>query len=509
MQCQTFLYARKSSEEDDRQALSLDAQEKECRAYAERQAIELGEVIREAHSARKPGRPKFQELLLRIDRLHAGGAPVRVLCHKPDRLLRNLGDWARINDLMERGVEFVFVTGSYPNNAQGKMAFGINVLFAKYYVDNLSEEVKKGFREKIARGEWPHAAPLGYRNAGGRIEVDPQTAPLVRRAFEYCATGEYSLAQLADRLHGEGLVGRRSGRKLAKNILATHLLSNPFYCGLLRTRSGLYPASHPPLITTALFEQVQARLKGNSRPRAYRRSFRFAGLIACGVCGGAVVGDVKKGRYTYYRCSHRRGPCSEGYLREEAVGEALRSALAAALHLPPPLEAALRDAAAKCAAEEQQLRSAERPELERRLRVLDERLGALLDLRLGGAVSDAEYAAKRTELVGAQAKIRERLAAFELAPDGIPERVDWFIATCQRLPETLLARPPAEIREALRIVGSNYRLRDKKIDFEPVTPFDMAVQMRNRPVWRASRDEVDTLVFEIARYAMPGTGQAA
>src|SRR5690348_4714186 len=121
MPCYTFLYVRKSSEEDDRQALSLDAQENECRAYARRHGLPIEEVIREAHSARKPGRPLFEAMVRRIQELRRQEVPVRVLCHKPDRLLRNIGDWARIDQLMESGVEMVFVTGSYENNAQGKM----------------------------------------------------------------------------------------------------------------------------------------------------------------------------------------------------------------------------------------------------------------------------------------------------------------------------------------------------------------------------------------------------
>jgi site-specific DNA recombinase len=223
-----ILYARKSSEEDDRQTLSLDAQEEECREYAKRHHLQITEVIREAHSARKPGRPKFQTMLHQIERLRKSNTPVSILCHKPDRLLRNLSDWAKINDLMENGLECVFVSGSYPNNAQGKMAFGINVLFAKYYVDNLSEEVKKGMREKVRRGEWPGWAPLGYRNVDRKVEIDPTTSILIKRAFEAYASGEYSLETLTERLYREGLRGRLRQKRISKSILRSHILSNPF-----------------------------------------------------------------------------------------------------------------------------------------------------------------------------------------------------------------------------------------------------------------------------------------
>lgn len=239
MRCHTIVYTRRSSDDDDRQVLSLDAQEKECTSFAGRQNFRFDEIIRESHSARKTGRPKFNAMLEQVRALLEQQVQVRILCHKPDRLLRNIGDWAEINNLWDAGVEFVFVSGSYPNNAQGKMVFGMNVVFAKYYVDNLSEEVKKGLNEKLARGEWPGWAPMGYRNVNHRIELDAEAAPLVRKAFEYFATGEYSLGTLGARLKREGLVGRWRGKTLTRSILHERVLTNPFYCGLMRYRGTL------------------------------------------------------------------------------------------------------------------------------------------------------------------------------------------------------------------------------------------------------------------------------
>src|SRR5206468_757289 len=138
---------------------------------------------------------------------------------------------------------------------------------------------KKGLNEKLARGEWPGWAPLGYRNVKGGIEVDPEVAPLVKMAFERFVTGEYSLARLAEEMYGEGLVGRWRGNKLTKSLLRDRILTNPFYCGLLRYRGEIYPGSHPPLITATLFERVQAVLQGNARPRRIRHEFRYGGLF--------------------------------------------------------------------------------------------------------------------------------------------------------------------------------------------------------------------------------------
>jgi site-specific DNA recombinase len=499
MSCYTLLYTRRSSEEDDRQTLSLDAQEKECRAYAERQQLTISRSVRESHSARKPGRPLFEALLKEARERCRRGDRVRILCHKPDRLLRNLSDWARINDLMEAGVELLFVSGSYPNNAQGKMAFGVNVLFAKYYVDNLSEEVRKGLREKIARGEWPGPAPLGYRNwrdgtGAARIDIDPVTGPLVRRAFEHCASGEYSLATLAVKLEEEGLVGRIRGKRLGKSYLHHRVLTNPFYAGLMRYGGQIHRGAHPPLITPTLFEKVQTRLRTTSRPRRYRHEFRYGGIFRCARCGAAVIGDVKKGRYRYYRCSHKRGPCPEGYLREDRLELLIRQEVRRRVRLSPPVVEALTLAASRLAQEED---AAGRVALERQLRDIERKLASLLDLRLAGHLSDGEFAAKRAELVLAQAKAREAERTLELPSPDPQTTLNRFIATCNDPDAVFRYGRDGEIRTFLQIVGSNYRLGANRVHFEPVEPYTLAAQARNRSLWCAEADDVRKITSQM------------
>jgi site-specific DNA recombinase len=498
MSCYTFLYTRKSHEENDRQILSLDAQDKECRLLAERHRIPIDQVVREAHSARRPGRPLFAAMLQEAEARLKRHTSVRILSHKPDRLLRNIADWARLNDLTDAGLELLFVTGSYDNNAQGKLAFGINVVFAKYYVDNLSEEVKKGIREKLARGEWPGWAPLGYQNlndksTGERISVDPVRGPLVRRAFELYATGEYSLASLTHQMAEEGLVGRLTKKPLSKSILRDRILANPFYYGAFRYRGELHPGSHQPLVSLALFEQVQAVLQGKGRPKRFRHEFRYGGLLHCTRCHCAVVGDIKQGRYIYYRCSHRRGPCPEGYIRQEALAGLIGTQVAPVLRLRPGVDASLREAAEQIATDGND-RDAEQAGLERRLAELDRQAAILLDLRLAESVSDEQYMTKKDAVTREQLRVREKLATFEIPGVDPRQAVDWFVATCNGLGEVLDSGTDTEVRELLRIVGSNYRLGGGTVDFEPVEPFTIAAQAQNRPTWRAEQADVRHLV---------------
>ena len=116
-----------------------------------------------------------------------------LLVEKTDRLYRNFRDWVTIDEI--RGLEVHFVKEatviSEESRSSEKFIHGIKVLMAKNFIDNLSEETRKGMVEKASQGIWPSYAPIGYLNADGAngkrtIKPDPALAPLVRRLYGAC-----------------------------------------------------------------------------------------------------------------------------------------------------------------------------------------------------------------------------------------------------------------------------------------------------------------------------------
>lgn len=317
------VYARVSSKEQDREGFSIDAQLKLLRNYAAENEIRIVEEYVDVETAKAAGRTRFNEMIGYIRR-HA--AIDTILVEKTDRLYRNLRDWVTVDDF-DIDVHLVkeSVVLSRDSRSSEKFMHGIKVLMAKNYIDNLSEEVRKGMLEKAEQGIWPSVAPLGYRNVVGKngkkiIEVDPDTAPGVVRLFEWYATGRYSLKEAGKRARRDGMVYRKSLKPVGVSTVHK-ILRSRIYTGEFEWLGKRYQGSHQPLVSVELWEKVQTILDGRhqSRLQGVEKNFIFTGLISCAHCGGMLVGDIKKEKYIYYRCSRYKGNCKEPYVREEKL----------------------------------------------------------------------------------------------------------------------------------------------------------------------------------------------
>ncbi|MCP1839108.1 hypothetical protein J2R78_002075 [Bradyrhizobium sp. USDA 4538] len=204
---------------------------------------------------------------------------------------------------------------------------------AKNYVDNLSEEARKGMQEKAEQGIWPSSAPLGYRNVVGSdgrktIEIDPKLGPIVAQIFGWYAGGNVSIENLTERARTAGLVNRLTGSTVGKSRIH-HILRNRIYSGDFVWKERVYAGKHAPLVTRELWVRVQEMLDGRSeaKVRGTKREFAFSGVLKCGHCGCAIVGELKKGKYVYYHCTGFKGDCGERYVREEVLEAKFRAIL--------------------------------------------------------------------------------------------------------------------------------------------------------------------------------------
>ena len=318
------LYARVSSKEQEREGYSIDAQLKLLRAYAQSRGFEIVKEFQEAESAKEAGRARFNEMLRFLE---MNQDVKHILCEKTDRLSRNFKDIAMLDTLInEQNLVILLVKEnaelSKDSKSHEKFMFGIKALMAKNYVDNLSEEVKKGMREKAEQGHYPGGnIPYGYlldKNTG-EISPDLQRAHHIRDIYELYAANKMSLRALAAWARSSGLTTPRSGKPITMCQIE-RILKNPFYYGAFQWAGKLYQGSHEPIISRQLFEETQRAFRIHNKPQLNRKHFAFGNLIACAKCGAKITAEIKKGKYVYYHCTGMKpGGCNLVYVKEAQV----------------------------------------------------------------------------------------------------------------------------------------------------------------------------------------------
>src|SRR5436190_2859522 len=254
---QAVAYARVSSKEQEKEGFSIPAQLKLLKEYAAAQGFAVVQEYVDVETAKQTGRVAFGEMVSYLQEHTA----IRVmLVEKTDRLYRNLKDWVTVDELE---VEIHFpkegVVLSRESRSSEKFMHGIKVLMAKNYIDNLSEEARKGMQEKAEQGIWPTKSPLGYRNVAGPdgkkiIAIDPEVAALVARLFEWYARGDVSLKEAARKAHAAGLLYPKSGAKVPVSAVHT-ILRNRLYTGWFEWNGKLIQGKHEPLVSLALWER--------------------------------------------------------------------------------------------------------------------------------------------------------------------------------------------------------------------------------------------------------------
>ena len=408
-----FIYTRKSTDSEERQVLSIESQISELKEFAVKEKLEIVASLCEAKTAKQPGRTLFGEMLSRIDAGEADG----ILAWHPDRLARNSVDGGRIIYMLDTGKinSLKFPTFWFDNTPQGKFMLNISFGQSKYYVDNLSENVKRGIRQKLRKGIWPGRAPFGYTNdlRNHTILPDPEKHKLVKRIFELYATGEYTFEQLIRKFDI-----RTKTDKIMMPGDMQHILKNPFYSGVFRFNGELHEGAHKPIITKKLFDDAQVVMvaRGKRRKKS-SHGYIFTDLMSCGNYGRAITAEKQKG-HVYYRCTKKRTNCDEKYIREEDLLNQFREAIQK-VSLPDDLGEQMLVKLDNEAVLNKQASSAHVVALDGQITVFKEKMNKLLDSHLDGTVDKADYLAKKEKLLNQKISTEERLKKLEArAPPG-------------------------------------------------------------------------------------------
>src|SRR3989344_91846 len=415
-----IIYARKSTEEDDRQVLSIEAQQVELKEFAAKEKLEIVASLCEAKTAKEPGRMKFAEMLAILESGKADG----IISWHPDRLARNS-------------------------------------------VDNLRENVKRGLRQKIRNGVWPGWAPVGYINnpKTRAIDIDLEKSPKVVKMFELYATGNYTLNSLANWCKEKGLRGNLNKPLVIANIQKN--LQNVFYLGLMKWKGEIFEGQHEPLISKKLFDKCQEVMAMRGKVQEVRKhNFAFLGLLKCASCGCSITGERQKG-HNYYRCTKKKGICQEKhYLREEALTEQIKSFLQKVSLSSQDTEKVL----AALDSEQDKAREDAQSEvgvLKEQLAKVEAKLQKLLDIYLADALSTEEYAAKKEFLLSQKVALNEKISNFEQKGLSWLEPAREFVKSLNQAENLVQTDNLSELPTFLKNIGSNHILRNRQFVFAP------------------------------------------
>jgi site-specific DNA recombinase len=415
----------------DPEGISIPAQRTACLRKAEQLGLTVvDEYIEPGKSATEmTKRVAFQQMLTRVRNLRDVDY---VTVYKLSRMARNRFDDAIVMaDLRKRGVTLISATESIDDSPVGQLMHGILATFNEYQSRESGADIAYKMGQKAKNGGTLGRAPLGYLNVFDRFEgreirtisVDPERAPLVRLAFELYATGEYTLADLADELYDRGLRTRPTARYPAQQVSINKLsemLRDRYYLGYVTYKDEEYKGRHDPLIDEDLFERVQEVIEARSTAGERRRVHHhyLKGSLFCGRCKKTGITqrmilqrtvNARGTEYMYFFCRNRQdGSCQAPHINVVLIEEAVEQHYAR-IRFSPEFIADVRTHMAETLGEEEAASRLLRQQLTTELQGLDAREENLIDLAADGTVPQAKIKVKLREIERQRQHLKERL----------------------------------------------------------------------------------------------------
>jgi site-specific DNA recombinase len=457
-----FSYLRVSTKEQARtgggaEGYSIPAQRAACQA----KAAQIGAIIQEEYvdageSAKSADRDNLQRMLADIKSTR----PDYVIVHKIDRLARNRADDLAINLLLKQhSVKLISCTENIDDTPSGKLLYGLMAEIAQFYSSNLAQEVLKGMVRKAEDGGTPFRAPLGYLNRremrGGIeyswVELDPERADVVRWCFEQFVTGEWSGIDLTFAAEAKGLTSRPTATSAARPIGLTtmyHILSNPYYMGVVSYRGIHYEGKHPVLVEPDAWLAVQDILAAHNHTgeKDRRHKHYLRSTIWCSSCGGRLVFSRHKGRggtYDYFLCvkkKTRTNNCQRGAVRVERIEEGVAAFYRRFQIRPEHAEQIRRGVTLGLANNQQEAERSMKRAVARRARTEDERQ-KLLQAHYAGAIPADLLTSEMNRLTRALIDAEREIKAAQAGTRDLENTLEQALAAASHCTQAYLTAP--------------------------------------------------------------------
>jgi len=497
---QYFVYLRKSSEGDEKQALSCEAQEYKLRPLIEKESLIVSDIIEESHSAKLYGQRKiFNDMVMRINKGEANA----ILIWNTNRLSRNAGDAGIIIDLIDRGLLLEIKTPekAFRNYPQDKFFLNLLCSQAKLENDNKGADVKRNLEMKARNGWRPGMALPGYLSTPHKkkgfktIEVDPESFQIVKRFFKKLLDQEATVQELYLIARDQYGLKNASKKKTISRAAFYKLFKNPFYSGEFEYPIGSgkwYKGKHKPMITKEEFLRLQSILTRKITPKKLptKTKLPYRRLFKCGECGMSITGSyvVKKQKngnvhnYQFYHCTKksRNVKCSQKTIRQEAIEKKIEETLKQ-IWIPASLSEWIIERMDQRSSIKQDNHKTEISDLKKKIITLENRINNLIDLRLDNEISKVSYIQKKQDYEHQITELREQLnSRKKLLENSLAEfKEDMNFA--QTAFDAFKNGNYSARREIIQHIGSNLLLMDKKLIIKPKKEL-LAIQKSRKSV---------------------------
>ncbi len=480
-----FIYARKSQEGDEKQVQSIPDQLREDELVAKRYGIKVVDVLTEEGSAKEPNkRPIFDKMLDRIKKGEANG----IICWNLNRLSRNPVDSGKLQWMLQQGlIQSILTPTREYKPTDNAIIFSVESGSANQFILDMKVGVRRGLNSKIAKGQAPILAPLGYLNTKHEVRgenyiiKDPERFDLVKKAWKLMLTGDYTIPKLLKKVNDDwGLRTRKykkhGGGPVNKSTMYG-IFTNIFYTGLYLYKGNTENGKHEPMITVSEFDKMQLILGKYGKPRAKSHIFTYTGTMICGECGSAITACTKTKLvktknelkdYTFYYCSHRKQGtenCTQkSYIPLEDMEDMIKEEIS-----KYAISEKFRDWALRILEEEHADEAKEREAIYKTqlssLEVSQKELDSLITMRMRELIDDDQYTSRKKELNEKIAIMKQKVSETQSRAQG------WLQYTEQVFDFAHMAKakfdnPKTSLEDKKGIftaLGWNYTIKDKKL----------------------------------------------
>ncbi|MGD0576482.1 MAG: recombinase family protein [Candidatus Staskawiczbacteria bacterium] len=467
-----FLYARKSSESEDRQVASIQSQIDVLTQIAKQENLEIIDILSESKSAKAPERPIFNKMIERINKGEAQG----IICWKLDRLARNPVDGGNISWLLQRGaIRHIrtYERSYYPTD--NVLMMSVEFGMANQFLRDLSQNTKRGLKSKAEKGILPAPAPTGYINVAERgnktIAPDPKRFHLVKRMFDLMLTGNYNPIRILKIANEEWGFTMPSGKKLGRSTIY-NIFTKSFYCGLFEYPHGSgvwHTGIHKKMITEEDFDKIQVILGRKGKPRPQSHIFAFAGLMKCAECGASITAEEKVKRqkngnvhqYIYYHCTKKINKnCSQKCIEEKELKSQILRILEQ-IEIPDTFHKwALKNLKIDTAKEKENIKNI-KADKQKEYNACVKKIDALIEMRLNLELSEEEFLDKKHTLTKERNRLQGVLNDAENRASQWIEKAEALINFAKDAKTNFENGTLNQRREIFSALGSNLLLKDK------------------------------------------------